>query len=333
MRNSRDIPPPGLFRATLSVAGILLSLVSIVAEAGLIRRGGVTFSSAPTQPGTAVYMLPMNLFPDGSSTPEEQMIDSDALVGAYRFSFTEGDGEPFQAHHNWGEYCGEIGFDVETPGSLPGCYFTLGREETLSWGGHAVGVPQLNPGAAVGAAADKPAVPGFSYAWNIAGLDEPGATQRITDAALGVYLTYEEAFQSDPEAYIDTEGCFVTNKDYDEGGCQFFSVGGEGSVTGQSLIDLLGTTAFELSLAVSYTAPAGYGFYSAADVLGETEDPIFFYGAEPWTEMVSASRPMRIVIHDVPVSGAMPLVAAGILALGIVGRPRRRRASVREQHG
>jgi hypothetical protein len=324
MKNNGFFGPDRCLRAVTLCSLLFVGLSATVADARLIRRGGVTTAAAPTQPGSAVYLLPDTLFDrelaDGAVSNPEQSVNAGALADAARFSFREGEGLPFQAHHNWGRYCSEVGFALADTG-LPGCYFSLARDDVFRWGGHAVGVPELTPGPAQAATGSEPARPGFSFQWTIQALGEPATSTVLTDAELGAYLTHEQAVLDEPALYRETTGCFAAYHTYDEGGCQFFAVGDSGTLTGQALIDRFGTQVLELELYVSYLAPEGYSFYTEQYQNDPDGSVVFSVGRDPWLELSSLSRPMQIRIGEVSLPGGLPLVGIG---LGLLALQRRR---------
>lgn len=307
-------------RLVPSCSASLLVLLSVTADAGLIRRGGAGTAVAPPVPGEAVYMLEAKaprFSSDSDSARTFALLQTDLDAGT-RFSFWEGDGEAFQVHHDWGNDCPQF----------VSCFFTLGLDEALVWGGHAIGVPDVLVGdpRLMGDAA----TPGLRFEWRLRSVGNPDNVLVWADddpeAFPGQYLDYSNAFQNDEQAALPG-GCHVVKaKRHKEGGCQPIGLDtsrGVDSLTGADIIEQLGPGPAELQLQVTYRAPAGFAFFTV-DRFTENDTDIIsgftlsdtFVADGTYPDLSAASSPMRVVIGDVPEPPVLVLFGVGLLMLG-----------------
>lgn len=307
------------YRLAIPCVGLLLAALSATADAGLIRRGGTGQAVAPGIPGEAVYMLEAKASRFSSDMSGTFSLSQAELDAGTRFSFWEGDGEAFQVHHDWGNDCPQF----------VSCFFTLGLDEALVWGGHAIGVPDVPVGDPV--LVDSAATPGLRFEWRLSSVGNPDNVLVWGDgdpeAFPEEYLDYGDAFQDDEQAALPG-GCHVVKaKFHTEGGCQPIGLDtsrGTDSVTGADILAQLGSGPAELQLQVTYRAPAGFAFFTVVDRF--TEDgmetisaytsPQTFVENGTYSDLSVESFPLRVLIGEVPEPPVLVLFGVGLLMLG-----------------
>lgn len=289
---------------------IFLILVTVGADARLIRGGGRGSAAAPVRTGEATYLLPTSIEGVYSETfagsgSYELPADFDPALtfpGNAKYDFNEGyeGGWPVQSHLNWGQDCEEPG---PTPDSSPDdpdfydCYFALAADEVFEFSGHAIGLPE--PG-------DYPGNPMLDFTW-------------VLETSLGD--TLETWGRGDPEVTegallaFDASvaaGCFAVFQPYTSGYCQTFDL--NTGLTGADLLALSGGDGLRISLGVSIEADAGFAFYNYV------ETPSARFLQRGGSLSAQGSDGLRLGASSVAMRIEVPVPATGMLfAIGVAG--------------